>query len=104
MKPKFMYAPAKVVADVCLFVVKLIYPKVARTVVMVDVAAMPEGAFGYVPTPALVAPMEFTMSAETYAASGGHLDRVVALAEVIEAYGESARVEPWRPQNPWPFR
>ena len=44
------------------------------------------------------------MSAETYAASGGHLDRVVALAEVIEAYGESARVEPWRPQNPWPFR
>ena len=29
---------------------------------------MPEGAFGYVPTPALVAPIEFTLRASDYAA------------------------------------
>ena len=28
---------------------------------MVDVTRMPENAFGYVPTPALVAPIEFTL-------------------------------------------
>ncbi len=28
---------------------------------MVDVTQMPANAFGYVPTPALVAPIEFTM-------------------------------------------
>ncbi len=85
-----------------------VYPGGGITV-MVDVAAMPDGAFGHVPTPALVAPalvapMEFTMTVETYAASGGHLEAIVPIAEVIEAYGESARVEPWRPENPWPFR
>ena len=80
-----------------------VYPGGGITV-MVDVGAMPEAAFGHVPTPALVAPMEFTMAAETYAASGGHLEAIVPVAEIIEAYGESARVEPWRPENPWPFR
>ncbi len=40
---------------------------------MVDVTRVPEGAFGYVPTPALVAPIEFTMRAvDDYAALGGH--------------------------------
>ncbi len=80
-----------------------VYPGGGITV-MVDVGRMPAGAFGHVPTPALVAPMEFTMSAETYAASGGHLDRVVAVGDVIESHGESARIEPWPPGNPWPFR
>ena len=40
---------------------------------MVDVTQMPVGAFGYVPTPALVAPIEFTMRREDYAALGGHV-------------------------------
>ncbi len=39
---------------------------------MVDVTLLPERAFGYVPTPALVAPIEFTMKLEDYAALGGH--------------------------------
>ena len=30
--------------------------------VMVDVLRMPDNSFGYVPTPALVAPIEFSMS------------------------------------------
>ena len=79
-----------------------VYPGGGITV-MVDVLAMPDGAFGYVPTPALVAPMEFTMRAETYADSGGHLDSVVAVRDVIDSYAQTARVETWRPENPWPF-
>ena len=38
--------------------------------VMVDVALMPENSFGYVPTPAIVAPIEFTMRKDHYAALG----------------------------------
>jgi hypothetical protein len=43
---------------------------------MVDVAEMPTGAFGYVPTPALVAPIEFTMRRSDYTALGGHADAI----------------------------
>ena len=39
--------------------------------------AVPPGAFGYVPTPALVAPLEFTMRRDDYAALGGHMDAIV---------------------------
>ena len=50
---------------------------------MCDVAETPKGAFGYVPTPALVAPIEFTLPAQAYAALGGHMDRVRPVSEVI---------------------
>ena len=50
---------------------------------MVDVTRMPEGSFGYVPTPALVAPIEFTLAREDYAALGGHLDSIVPLEDVL---------------------
>lgn len=40
---------------------------------MVDVAALPKNAFGYVPTPALVAPVEFTMTRADYERLGGHM-------------------------------
>ncbi len=50
--------------------------------VMVDVMEMPEMSFGYVPTPALVAPMEFTMRAEDYAALGGHVEFARPASEV----------------------
>lgn len=43
---------------------------------MVDVTRVPPGAFGYVPTPAIVAPIEFTMRRADYAALGGHLDQI----------------------------
>ena len=49
---------------------------------MVDVMQMPENSFGYVPTPALVAPIEFTLRLSDYAALGGHMDSVRALDEV----------------------
>lgn len=54
---------------------------------MVDVLAMPENAFGYVPTPALVAPIEFTLRLADYAALGGHVGSVRPLADVIAAGG-----------------
>ena len=47
---------------------------------MVDVTRLPAGAFGYVPTPALVAPIEFTLRLADYAALGGHMDDVRPLA------------------------
>ncbi|MFO1132932.1 MAG: 6-hydroxynicotinate reductase [Hyphomicrobiales bacterium] len=49
---------------------------------MVDVTALPENAFGSVPTPALVAPIEFTMRQDDYATLGGHMDQVRPLTEV----------------------
>lgn len=51
--------------------------------VMADVLGMPSNAFGYVPTPAIVAPIEFTLSRKDYEALGGHIDRIVDLAEVL---------------------
>ncbi len=50
---------------------------------MVDVTRVPPGAFGYVPTPALVAPLEFTMRLDDYAALGGHMDAVVPIGDVL---------------------
>jgi hypothetical protein len=51
--------------------------------VMADVLHMPTKAFGSVPTPALVAPIEFTMRLSDYAALGGHMDHVKPLPAVI---------------------
>jgi hypothetical protein len=52
---------------------------------MVDVARMPANAFGSVPTPALVAPIEFTMPLADYLRLGGHGERVRPLRQVIDA-------------------
>jgi len=51
--------------------------------VMADVQHMPANAFGYVPTPALVAPIEFTMRLSDYRALGGHMGAVRTMAEVV---------------------
>ena len=50
---------------------------------MVDVTLLPRNSFGYVPTPALVAPIEFTLRLDDYAALGGHIDEVRPLREVV---------------------
>ena len=50
---------------------------------MVDVLDMPENSFGYVPTPALVAPMEFTLRRDEYARLGGHVEHVRSIEEVV---------------------
>ncbi|RKF13491.1 6-hydroxynicotinate reductase [Roseovarius spongiae] len=56
--------------------------------IMVDVSTMPEGSFGYVPTPALVAPLEFTLPRAEYRALGGHDAAVRSVADIIEKGGE----------------
>ncbi len=68
---------------------------------MVDVTRMPDNAFGSVPTPALVAPIEFTLRLSDYGELGGHMDRVVPLEEVLQ--GQRIRTTPWREGNPWPL-
>ncbi len=70
--------------------------------VMVDILAMPDNSFGYVPTPALVLPIEFTMPLANYAAMGGHVGSVVSLEDVLRT--TSFRTEPLRPPNPWPIQ
>ena len=69
--------------------------------VMVDVARMPDRSFGWVPTPAIVAPIEFTMRADDYARLGGHVGRVVPVAEALAR--AQAKVLGWDPANPWPI-
>ena len=66
--------------------------------VIADVMAMPANSFGYVPTSALVAPIEFTLRLSDYAALGGHLDHV----QPVEAVMGSAvrRVEPGEGRDP----
>ncbi|MFI4995531.1 MAG: hypothetical protein ACHQAQ_07075, partial [Hyphomicrobiales bacterium] len=67
--------------------------------VMVDVTLLPGKAFGSVPTPALVAPIEFTMPREAYQALGGHMDEVVALADIGQLR-ETLSAHPRESQDP----
>jgi hypothetical protein len=69
---------------------------------MADVLRVPDEAFGHVPTPALVAPIEFTLRADLYAALGGHADSAVPLERVLAEYAAAARLDPWPAGNPWP--
>ncbi len=55
--------------------------------IMADVARMPANAFGYVPTPALVAPIEFTMRLEDYARLGGYLEAVRPIGTALAQAG-----------------
>jgi len=68
--------------------------------VMVDVSRMPDNSFGYVPTPAIVAPVEFTMKLTDYAALGGYTNQVRPLSEVL---GAKHATVAQAPQNPWPI-
>lgn len=68
---------------------------------MVDVMNMPDHSFGSVPTPAIVAPIEFTLSMEDYVALGRHADSAVHLDQVLSA--REVQVTPWHEANPWPF-
>lgn len=80
---------------------------------MVDVTRLPKGAFGSVPTPALVAPLEFTLPRADYLAMGGHGESIRDLAQVIAEGGEypvAGRLERWPagagagPRTPGVFR
>ncbi len=66
---------------------------------MVDVTRLPANSFGYVPTPALVAPIEFTMRLSDYAALGGHMDHVRPLSSLRS---DATLHVPQIDGNPWP--
>ena len=78
--------------------------------VMADVTRMPENSFGYVPTPALVAPIEFTMRSDDYEALGGHMDHVMSLGDVTAGMKakqsdhilKGKRQVGQGEENPWP--
>ncbi len=55
---------------------------------MVDVTRVPDNAFGYVPTPALVAPIEFTLRRDDYLALGGYAGEVRSVEDVLARGGE----------------
>lgn len=67
---------------------------------LVDITRMPSNSFGYVPTPALVAPIEFTLERQTYAELGGYMDQILPLDKILtEARHITAD---WNADNPWP--
>ena len=70
---------------------------------MVDVTRVPDSAFGYVPTPALVAPIEFTLRRDDYAAArrprrDRPVDDICRAAASISISAASAGAA----GNPWP--
>jgi hypothetical protein len=68
--------------------------------IMVDVTRLPDNSFGYVPTPALVGPIEFTMRLSDYRELGGHMDSVRELTDL--AGDDRISLTGWREDNPWP--
>lgn len=69
--------------------------------VMVDVARMPDRSFGTVPTPAIVAPIEFTLTLEAFRGLGGHLASVRPLDEALAERPD--RIVRVATGNPWPL-
>lgn len=78
--------------------------------VMVDVLRMPDNSFGTVPTPAIVAPIEFSMTREDYRRLGGHMDYIRTIEDTLRdgAWhndGAPGALKWIRPSdvNPWPL-
>jgi hypothetical protein len=72
---------------------------------MVDVMRVPDNAFGYVPTPALVAPIEFTLRRDDYVRLGGYESEIRSVEDVLARGGEylNPRRSAHAPaHNPWP--
>ena len=68
---------------------------------MVDVLRMPDNAFGHVPTPAIVAPIEFSLRLDDYRELGGHMSSVRRIEELGKV--DRVRVTAWHEGNPWPL-
>lgn len=78
--------------------------------VMSDVLRMPDRSFGTVPTPAIIAPIEFSMRLSDYQALGGHMAHVRSLEDVLKRGSWHSEGAPtrllWQAQahsNPWPL-
>ena len=64
---------------------------------------MPFVVLTNVPTPALVAPIEFTLKRNDYAALGGHMGFVRPLDEVLRENARQRQLTSL-PENPWPLK
>lgn len=78
--------------------------------VMADVMRMPDNSFGTVPTPAIVAPIEFSMRMDDYRALGGHMEHVRSLEDALrrgawhnDGAPTSRRWVGAGSVNPWPL-
>ncbi|ADU34429.1 hypothetical protein [Variovorax paradoxus] len=78
--------------------------------VMADVMRMPDNSFGTVPTPAIVAPIEFSMRRADYEALGGHMEHIFSLEQALArgAWQEDGAplARQWLAMdaaNPWPL-
>ncbi len=78
--------------------------------VMADVTRMPDHSFGTVPTPAIVAPIEFSLRLSDYDALGGHMAHVRSLDDVLrngswhdDGAPTARRWLPLAASNPWPL-
>ncbi len=78
--------------------------------VMVDVMRMPDKSFGTVPTPAIVAPIEFSMKLDDYRTLGGHMEYVRTLGDALkrgawhnEGAPQSLTWAKLPAANPWPL-
>jgi hypothetical protein len=78
--------------------------------IMVDVSRMPDHSFGTVPTPAIVAPIEFSMRLDDYRALGGHMEYVHPIDAVLQRGAWHSEGAPtgrrWAvsgSDNPWPL-
>lgn len=72
---------------------------------MVDVSRVPDGAFGYVPTPALVAPIEFTLRRDDYVRLGGYESEIRSVEDIVARGGEylnPRRIDAASGRNAWP--
>ncbi len=67
---------------------------------MVDVMQLPNNAFGYVPTPALVAPIEFTLRRCDFEAMGGHMDSITPIETLADQIDRCVEVDA---RNSWPM-
>ncbi len=77
---------------------------------MADVMRMPANSFGTVPTPAIVAPIEFSMRLADYRALGGHMDQVRSIEQALargaghrDGAPQARRTIAAHPENPWPL-
>jgi len=68
--------------------------------VMVDVMQLPSNAFGYVPTPALVAPIEFTLKQSDYVELGGYVESITPIKSLVDQVDRCVEVEA---RNSWPM-
>lgn len=78
--------------------------------VMADVLRMPDNSFGTVPTPAIVAPIEFSMRLDDFTALGGHADYVMSLEKALmrgawqdDGAPQARQWLPNPPENAWPL-